>query len=59
MNINMKTCGWVCVLAGAWLIIAPFVLGYSTNALALWNDIILGLIVLGAGTYLCSSKKAA
>ncbi len=55
----MKTCGWVCVLAGAWLIIAPFVLGYSTNALALWNDIILGLIVLGAGTYLCSSKKAA
>lgn len=34
------------VAAGIWLIVAPFVLGYSGTARALWNDIILGVIVL-------------
>ncbi len=36
---------WINILAGIWLIIAPFVLGYSNNATPLWNDIILGIII--------------
>lgn len=32
------------VVAGLWLIIAPFVLGYAARA-AYWNDIILGIVV--------------
>ncbi len=36
---------WVNVLLGIWLIIAPFVLGYSGNATPLWNDIILGIVI--------------
>jgi len=30
---------------GIWLIIAPFVLSYSGVAAAMWNDIIVGIIV--------------
>jgi len=56
-HMNMKTCGWICILAGLWLVAAPFVLGYSGNNLALWNDITLGIIVLGTGSYMFSSKK--
>lgn len=37
---------WINFALGAWLIVAPFVLGYSGTARALWNDIILGVIVL-------------
>ena len=33
------------LLAGIWLIIAPFLLGYSDQAAPLWNDIIVGIIV--------------
>jgi len=36
---------WVNVVLGVWLIIAPFVLGYSGSATPLWNDIILGVII--------------
>lgn len=36
---------WVNILAGLWLIIAPFVLAYTTIA-PMWNDIILGVIVV-------------
>ncbi|QBQ55701.1 SPW repeat protein [Nitrosococcus wardiae] len=33
------------IIAGVWLIIAPFALGYTDMANALWNDIILGIAV--------------
>lgn len=41
-----KTLDWINVVAGIWLIIAPFVLGYSVVAAALWNDIIVGIVVV-------------
>lgn len=47
-----QVAGWLSVLAGIWLIIAPFVLGYSGLAQAVWNDIITGvlsIIVAGYG----------
>ena len=33
------------ILFGLWLIIAPFVLGYSRFKIAMWNDIILGVLI--------------
>lgn len=36
---------WVNIVLGIWVIISPFVLGYSYYATARWNDIILGIIV--------------
>ncbi len=36
---------WLNALVGLWLIAAPFVLGYTGIAAALWNDVIVGLIV--------------
>lgn len=41
-----KSLDWINVLAGIWLIIAPFVLGYSVVTAALWNDIIVGIVVV-------------
>jgi len=34
------------IVAGAWLIAAPFVLGFADSVDALWNYLIVGLIVL-------------
>lgn len=33
------------IIAGLWLLLAPFALGYSTIEAALWNSIILGLAI--------------
>lgn len=38
---------WINVVLGVWLILAPFILGYASIGSALWNDIILGIIVGG------------
>lgn len=36
---------WVNLFAGLWLIAAPFVCGYSDVARAMWNDIIVGIVI--------------
>lgn len=36
---------WLNVGLGAWLIVAPFALGFPTGSAAMWNDIILGGVV--------------
>jgi hypothetical protein len=47
------------VLAGIWLIIAPFVLGYSGGD-PYWNDIVFGAIVVAlAGTRLLGAYRQA
>ncbi|HEY7791187.1 MAG TPA: SPW repeat protein [Vicinamibacterales bacterium] len=43
----MKWASWVLVIFGIWLIIAPFVLGYSAiSAAATTEDVILGVVIL-------------
>jgi predicted membrane-bound dolichyl-phosphate-mannose-protein mannosyltransferase len=37
---------WLTGILGVFLIIAPFVLGYSGDLIAVWSSIVLGAIVL-------------
>ena len=41
-----KTMDWIAAVAGAWLIIASFIFGNPIIVAGLWNDIIVGVIVL-------------
>lgn len=41
---------WVNVLLGLWLFFAPFTLGYTEMSTALWNDVILGIVVVVLAT---------
>lgn len=36
---------WTNAVLGLWLILAPFVLGYSVERAPLWNDVVVGLIM--------------
>lgn len=48
---TVRTVSGIDILAGLWLVMAPFVLGYATVTNALWNDVIMGIaIVLLAGS---------
>lgn len=45
-----RTASTLNLVAGAWLVIAPWALGYSTSAAATWNSMVVGaLIVVFAG----------
>lgn len=37
---------WINVLLGIWVLISPWALGYSNVAAPLWNNVILGIIVI-------------
>lgn len=41
-----QSLSWTNTILGVWLIIAPFVLGYSATTMAMRNDIFLGIIVV-------------
>lgn len=36
---------WLSVALGAWLVISPWILGFSALATAMWNAVIVGLVV--------------
>jgi hypothetical protein len=42
---------WIAVAAGAWLMIGSFVLGNPVSSPGLWNDIIVGLLVIILGVW--------
>jgi len=36
---------WLSALLGAWLIISPWILGFSVGHVATWNQVIVGIVV--------------
>lgn len=36
---------WINLVLGLWLIIAPFVLGFSADNAATWNHVVLGVLI--------------
>ena len=38
---------WTNVALAIWLIVSPFLLGYAAHATALWNQIVVGVLVGG------------
>jgi ABC-type iron transport system FetAB permease component len=55
-RMNIRTSSTLDVIAGVWLILAPFVLGYAFATGALWNDILLGIIIAVLAGYRAMSE---
>ena len=53
-----KLLSWINVVLGVWLIVAPFIVRYSGHATALWNDIIVGIIVAVLSVWAANTKTA-
>lgn len=43
---KMRWQDWVTLVVGIWLGVSPWVLGFSTEQLAMWNALILGVAML-------------
>jgi hypothetical protein len=43
------------VLFGAWLIAAPFVLGYSTSHMEMANDIVIGVLLIACSWWMIAA----
>lgn len=56
---RMTWLSWSNVVLGLWLIAAPFVLGYSGTAAAMWNEVIVGLLIAGLGTWSALETRRA
>lgn len=51
---------WINFVLGIWMIVAPFVFGYAgISAAALWNDIIVGAIILVLAAWSALATQAS
>ncbi len=48
---------WTNVVLGVWLLAAPFALGYSATAAAMWNDIVIGIVVVVLGVWSAMASR--
>jgi hypothetical protein len=48
---------WVNVVIGIWLIVAPWVLGFSDNVLVKWSSVICGLILVAMNAWILSARN--
>jgi hypothetical protein len=42
----MKAMPWVNMLLGLWLIVSPFLFGYTNDAAAFWNSEVIGFMLV-------------
>lgn len=57
--LDYEGASWTNVVLGVWLVIAPFALGYSATTAAMWNDIVVGLVVLALGAWSAISVRSS
>ena len=50
-SLRMTVTSWVIAPLGLWTFIAPFALRYAGNANAMWNNVIVGIVVVILATY--------
>jgi len=43
------------IVLGAWLIVAPFVMGYSVSTTALANDVVLGILLIACSCWILAA----
>ncbi|HEY7166070.1 MAG TPA: SPW repeat protein [Candidatus Binatia bacterium] len=41
----MKSLSWINFILGLWLIVAPFALNFRTDTTAMWNSVVIGIVV--------------
>jgi hypothetical protein len=52
-----RTLGWCVVVAGIWEALAPFILGFSSQPAALWNAMIVGVVLIILAVIAVYSQK--
>lgn len=49
---------WLYLILGILVVVAPWILGFSSITGGLWGNVVLGLIIVIAALYEMSSKKS-
>ena len=50
-NGTIKVLSWINAVLGLWVLLAPFIIGYSKTTGAMVNDLIIGIVVVILGIW--------
>lgn len=57
--MKTKWMSWINGVLGLWFLIAPFTFGYSGSRVALWNSVIVGLLIAAFAFWEASTEETA
>ena len=49
---------WVSLVAGAWLFVSPWILGFTAVPVAAWTAYVLGIVVVAASLWAMTAREA-
>ncbi len=58
MGFSRRWLDWVSLLAGGWLFVSPWVLGYASVPVAAWTAFILGGLVVVTALWALTAREA-
>jgi hypothetical protein len=47
---------WIIIAVGAWLIIAPWMLGFSDEVLVKWSSVLCGIVLVAMNAWVLSGR---
>ncbi len=50
---------WADIVIGGWLIISPWVLGFSNDILVKWSSVLCGIILVAVNGWIIAEKREA
>ncbi len=50
---------WIDIAIGAWLIISPWVLGFSDSFLVKWSSVLCGIVLVVMNAWILSERREA
>lgn len=59
MPLQYEGISWINFVLGIWLILAPFILGFGAIELAMWNSVVVGVIVLALAAWSAVATRNA
>lgn len=42
----MKGLKWIVFLLGLWVLVSPWILGFSAYTLAMWSNVVAGILII-------------
>lgn len=49
---------WLVAVAGLWQLVSPFILNFTARTTAMWNAVVIGLVLIVLGVWAALNKEA-
>jgi uncharacterized membrane protein YccF (DUF307 family) len=58
LPLRSELVSWITFLLGIWFVLSPFLLGFGEQMAPMWNNIIIGLLILTLASWAATTSRS-